>query len=330
MHRWLVMAWLVLASSLWADSTNQFIVATYNVENWNSIERNKKPNQPKPQADKAAVIGIISSIRPDVLAMEEMGKTNDFAEVVSLLQAKGLDYPNQEWIQGPDPDRHVCLLSRFPIVERNSRTNYSYLVDGKTAYISRGILDVLVKVNDGYSFRAIVAHLKSKRQSTFGDQAAMRLEEARLLRTHIGKILKESPDQNLLAMGDFNDTPDSPAIHAIVGIAPFALFALSPVDSTGNDGTHYWKAHREFSRIDYLIASPGMSNEYIEGSARIADAPGWDKASDHRMVYARFHDHEVSSTGMASSVIVPNPLIAAVVLGLIVVAVGLVWLRRRR
>ena len=284
MHRLLLLAWLALAWPLGAQPTNQFTVAAYNVENWNSIERFGKPGQPKPKSEKDAVIAVIAAIRPDVLAMEEMGKTNDFAEVCSLLRAQGLDYANQEWIQGPDPDRHVCLLSRFPIIERNSQTNYIYLVDGKTTNVQRGFLDVLIKVNESYSFRAIVAHLKSKRQSSYGDQAAMRLEEAHLLRSHIGKLLKKSPDQNLLAMGDFNDTPDSEPIHAIIGVPPFALFALVPVDSTGKDGTHYWKSHHEFSRIDYLITSPGMSNEYISGSAHIADEIG--RASCRERVYS--------------------------------------------
>jgi len=323
---------LLLATPLSAASTNQFIIATYNVENWNSIERSGKPAQPKPPAEKVAVIGVITTIRPDVLAIEEMGQTNDLAELTTGLRAKGWDYPQQEWIQGSDPDRHVCLLSRFPIVQRNSRTNYTYLVDGKVTHIQRGLLDVLIKVNDNYSFRAIVAHLKSKRRSDYGDQAAMRLEEARLLRTHIGKILKEAPEQNLIALGDFNDTPDSEPIHAIIGDPPFQLFALHPLDSTGQDSTHYWKVHNEFSRIDYLITSPGMSNEYVEGSAHIADVPGWNDASDHRMVYARFYDHEAAVSGGRSGlgfcVLFTIPF--RVTLVLVLVAGGIVWLRRRR
>jgi endonuclease/exonuclease/phosphatase family metal-dependent hydrolase len=287
-----LLAAVFAASPLHAQSTGKFIVAAFNVENWNEIERGHKPNQPKPQAEKDAVVSVITTIRPDVLGIEEMGTTNDLAELVGMLRAKGLDYPNQEWIQGSDEVRHVSLLSRFPITQRNSRTDYNYLLEGKPTRIQRGILDVLVKVNDDYSFRALVVHLKSKRSSEFGDQVKMRLEEARLLRSHIGKILKDNPQQKLIAMGDFNDTPDSGPIRAIIGVPPFALFDILPLDSKGGDGTHYWRARHQFSRIDYLITSPGMSNDYISGSAHIADIEGWDKASDHRMIYASFRDHQ--------------------------------------
>ena len=292
MKRLLTALFIALVTPLLAESTNQFIIADYNVENWYSIERQGKPDQPKPIAEREGVLTVITTIRPDVLAVEEMGKTNDFAEFAAGLRAKGLDFPYQEWVQGADADRHVCLLSRFPIVTRQPQTNDTYLVDGKTTHVQRGFLDVMVKVNESYSFRALVAHLKSKRRSDYGDQAAMRLEEARLLRAHIGQILKESPAQNLVAMGDFNDTPDSEPIQVILSDPTVHLFALHPLDSTGKDGTHFWRARNEYSRIDYLVVSPGMSNEYVEGSARIADVPAWKTASDHRLLYGQFYDHD--------------------------------------
>ena len=296
MHRWITALFLVLATPLLAESTNQFIIADYNVENWNSIERQGKPNQPKPQAERDAVVNVILKIRPDVLAMEEMGKTNDLAELASALRAKGLDYRYQEWVEGADLDRHVSLLSRFPIVARQPQTNDTYLVEGKPTRVQRGFLDVLIKVNSDYSFRAIVAHLKSKRRVDYGDQAAMRLDEARLLRAHVDEILTASSSQNVIAMGDFNDTPDSEAIHAILSDPNTKFFPLRPVDGNGKDGTHFWRARNEFSRIDYLITSPGMSNEYVRDSARIADVDGWKDASDHRLIYTRFYDHDLDGS----------------------------------
>ena len=179
---------LLAATSLTAQSTNAFTVAAYNVENWVLMERNGKPDQPKPASEKQAVFAVVAQIRPDVLSVAEMGTTNELAELAAGLRAKGLDYPYREWIEGADTNRHVALLSRFPIAQRFSRTDYTYLLAGKPTRVQRGFLDVLVKVNDDYSFHAIVAHLKSKRQTPEGDQAVMRAEEAKLLRTHIGKV----------------------------------------------------------------------------------------------------------------------------------------------
>jgi endonuclease/exonuclease/phosphatase family metal-dependent hydrolase len=275
------------------ESTNTFTVAAYNVENWVLMERNGKADQPKPPAEKEAVFKILAQVRPDVLGVEEMGTADELEDLIGGLHEKGLEYPYREWIEGADSTRHVALLSRFPIARRFSRTDYNYLLNDKPQRIERGILDVEVKVNDSYSFRAVVAHLKSKRQSKIGDQAVMRLEEAKLLRAHVGKALKDNSRLNLITMGDFNDTPESEPIRTIIGELPFNLFDLMPVDSKGGHDTHYWKARDLFSRIDYLIVSPGMSNDYVEGSAHIADVPEWNDGSDHRAVYARFYDHDI-------------------------------------
>ncbi|HUI06771.1 MAG TPA: endonuclease/exonuclease/phosphatase family protein [Verrucomicrobiae bacterium] len=286
---------LLAATRLAAQSadTNTFIVAAYNVENWLSMDRHGKADQPKPQSEKDALFQVVAQIRPDVLGVEEMGTTNDLADLADGLRAHGIDLPYREWIQGADTNRHVSVLSRFPIVERFSRTDYNYLLNGKPQRIERGIIDVKIQVNDHYAFRAVVAHLKSKRHVEIGDQTVMRLEEAKLLRAHVGKALKDDPELNLIVMGDFNDTPESAPIRAIVGEPPFALVELLAVDSKGGQDTYYWKYRNQFSRIDYLITSPGMANEYVPDGARIADVEGWDNASDHRAVYAKFYAHEI-------------------------------------
>jgi endonuclease/exonuclease/phosphatase family metal-dependent hydrolase len=327
-HAFLSFCLLVVLSTASAAPTNTFIVAAYNIENWNSIERRGQPNQPKPKREKDAVISIIATVRPDVLGLEEMGQTNDLTELAAGVREKGVDYPYQEWVQSTDTDRHVALLSRFPIVQRFSRTDYTYQLEGKPMRVQRGFLDVLIKVADHYSFRAIVAHLKSKRQTDIGNQETMRLEEARLLRAHIGKALKDDPKSNLVAMGDFNDTPDSAPIRALLGEPPFTLFDLRPVDSAGRDGTHLWRARQEYSRIDYLILSPGMSNDFVAGSARIADLPEWSTASDHRMVYASFRAQDDTVHAATTHVAGGRPPLGWIILGVVlIVGIGVVMIR---
>ena len=57
------------------------------------------------------------------------------------LRLAGLDYPYREWVEGADEVRHVCLLSKFPIVERNSRDQVHLELDGQTLRMNRGILE---------------------------------------------------------------------------------------------------------------------------------------------------------------------------------------------
>jgi endonuclease/exonuclease/phosphatase family metal-dependent hydrolase len=325
-----------LAAPVFAQSTDTFTVAAYNVENWLLMERDGQKDQPKPAAEREAVSRVIAQVRPDVLGVEEMGTADELDDLLGGLHEKGLEYPYREWIEGADPTRHVALLSRFPFAQRFSRTDYNYLLNGKPQRIERGILDVEVKVNDQYSFRAVVAHLKSKRQSKIGDQAVMRLEEAKLLRAHVGKALKNTPGLNLIVMGDFNDTPESEPIRTLLGEPPFNLFDLMPVDSKGGHDTHYWKFRDLFSRIDYLIASPGLSNEYVEGSARIADVPEWNDASDHRTVYARFYDHDIGeppgtvvAAGPATEKTSPPYVTLVIVVAVVVVIAAIIVYRQR-
>ena len=291
----LAFAVYISASTFAAAPTNTFVVASYNVENWLLMTRSGKPNLPKPAEEKAAVFDVLASIRPDVLGVVELGQREQLAELVEGLRQRGLDYPYTEWVQSVDTNRHVTLLSRFPIVEKFSRTDYNYDLAGKPERISRGILDVLVKVNDTYSFRALVVHLKSKVQSDRGDQAQMRLAEAQLLRKHIDGVLAANPDVNLVVMGDYNDTPDSEPMALIFGKGPAKLFDPLPTDSKGGHDTHYWASRGLYSRIDYLLTSPGMAHEYVAGSAKIGDVPNWKDASDHRAVYAEFLAHDVSA-----------------------------------
>ena len=271
-----------------AQTSTTFVVGAFNIENWNSIERQGKLNQPKPQAEKDAVLNVIASVHPDVLGLEEIGTSDDLAELRAGLTSKGVVYPFVEYLQGADRDRRVCLLSRFPIVERHSRTDYTYRLNDQVTPIGRGILDVVVRVNDHYSFRAIVVHLKSKRTIEFGDQAVMRLEEAKLLRAHLNGIFKSNPATKLLALGDFNDTPETLPVKTVIGEPPFALFALPCQTGKGYTGTHLWRFHSDWSRLDYLLASPNLSNDFVTGSAHIYEGPAAGVASDHRLIYAGF------------------------------------------
>jgi len=322
--------WLLLAVRVPAQTGTAFVVGAFNVENWNSIERNSQPNQPKPQAEKDAVINVIASVHPDVLGLEEMGTTNDLAELRTGLAGKGVVYPFWEYLQAADQERRVCLLSRFPIAARQSRTDYTYRLNDQPTPISRGILDVVLQVTDRYSFRAIVVHLKSKRAVDQGDQAVMRLAEAKLVRAHIAGIFKNEPTTKFIAMGDFNDTPDTAPIQTVIGEPPFALCALPCQTRQGYTGTHLWKFHGEWRRFDYLVASPGLSNDFVTGSAHIYEGHDAGEASDHRLIYASFTTLPTSSAPVAAKL--PHKLVftAMLLVGGSLAGVVLLALARRQ
>jgi endonuclease/exonuclease/phosphatase family metal-dependent hydrolase len=272
--------------------SEEIVVASYNVGNYllgNSEAGTSLTNEPaKPEAEIAAVIKVLQRIKPDIVGLIEIGDESMLADLQRRLKKAGLDYAHREWVEGADDVRHICLLSRFPIVERNSRGDVRFDLDGKALRMNRGILDVTVEINPQYRLRLVGAHLKSRRDVPEYDQARMRAKEAWFLREHIDEILSAGPETNLMLFGDLNDTKNQYAVRQIIGSkgAPNYMMDLWLRDGRGERWTYYWKAADEYSRIDYILVSPGLVGEVVLEKCGIDDSPYWDEASDHRAIYA--------------------------------------------
>src|SRR5437660_12780805 len=88
-----------------------FSVATYNLENY--LDEPAGNRHAKPEAAKAKIRESIRALKPDVLAVEEMGGTNALLELRASLKTEGLDYPYWEHVNGFDTNIHVAVLSRL-------------------------------------------------------------------------------------------------------------------------------------------------------------------------------------------------------------------------
>lgn len=268
-----------------------FVVLSYNVENWLTTDRTVKnrhvASAPKPESEKDAVVGVIAAHQPAVLGIVEMGGRSDLEDLQARLKAKGLDYPNVEWHQGLDQDRHVALLSRFPIVERNSQDQVGFDLDGKPEGIQRGILDVTIEPAPGCRVRLIGLHLKSRRKVANIDEAALRAKEAWFVRQYVDAILTKDPKTRLLLYGDLNDTKEQYPIREILGPrrAPGRLTDIPVEDSRGERWTHYFKTADEYARIDFFMASPALLPQISRSKRGVDDSPQWSDASDHRAIF---------------------------------------------
>jgi len=278
-----------------------FRIAEYNVENYLD-QPTETRRAPKSAEARAKIRESIHALKPDVISFEEMGSANALLELRASLKAEGMDFPYWEHVSGFDTNIHVAVLSRFPITARRSHTNENFLLQGRRFSVSRGFSEIDIQVNTNYSFTLLGAHLKSKRTVPEGDESELRLQEAKLLREKVDALLAANPNANLVVLGDFNDTKDSPSTKAILGAGKFKLIDTRPAERNGDDAanpnprfspmnvtwTYYYGVEDSYSRIDYILLSPSMAREWIKEETYVLTLPNWGIGSDHRPIVAAF------------------------------------------
>ena len=276
-------------------------VATFNVENYLDVPAGTRPAK-TPEA-KSKVREIILAMKPDVLALQEMGGTNALLELRDSLKSAGLDFPHWEHITGFDTNIHVAVLSRFPFAARRPHTNDGFLLSGRRFRVSRGFAEVDVQVNPTYSFTLITAHLKSRRPVPQADEAELREQEAIMLREKINARFAANPNVNLIVLGDLNDGKDSPSTKNVIGNrGKTQLFDTRPAERNGDNQpnpnpryeprtitwTHHYGVEDSYSRIDYILISAGMKREWLPNETYAVTSSNWGMASDHRPIIAGF------------------------------------------
>ncbi len=277
-----------------------FRVVTYNVENY--LVRPSGTRVIKPVESRAKVVEGLLQLKPDVLALQEIGDRNALTDLQTRLKQAGLDLPHAEHVRGYDTNIFVAILSRHPIVRRQPHTNASFLLNGRRFRTSRGIAEVEIEVRPGYRFTLFTTHLKSKRTSTVADESDIRLQEAQILREKIDAVLQRNPDANIVVCGDFNDTHDTPSLRAITGRGVRGLIDSRPAERNGDSApannpkweprrvtwTHHFGKEDSYSRIDYILLSRGMAREWERPGTYVLTLPDWGVASDHRPLVAEF------------------------------------------
>lgn len=296
--------WLVVIAALLLQPAlvpaEVFRIATYNIENFLDTPSGTRPA--KSAEAQAKVRESILAIKPDVIALEEVGSTNILLSLQAALKAGGCDLPYWDQVDGYDTNIHVSVLSRFPIAARRPHTNATFLLEGRLLHVSRGFAELDLQVSANFQFTLIAAHLKSRRPSPIADEEEWRYEEAVELRRVIDSCLENDPARKLVVLGDLNDLKDSKPVRAILGRGHNRLFDTRPAEQNGDDPaaagkghelrnvawTHYYAKDDVYSRIDYILLSPAMKAHWLSGGSYVLSMPNWGLASDHRPVVAAF------------------------------------------
>lgn len=268
-------------------------IASYNALNlFDDIDDPGKRDEgtPAKSADsQRALADVILSSDADVIAMQEVEKLSalkDFRDQNGLRE----EYPHLVLVEGNDKRGiDVALMSKFPVNDVVSHKDEVFPVKGqKPRGFLRDLLQADIEVPEYGEVRFFVTHLASKMGGKRADR--MRIAEARAAREIIKEETADFPGQKYVILGDFNDTPDSPAVQEFKrkdkdGWGMVDAFAPEP-DAvsypTREDKAKKWG----YKRIDHILLSPEMAETLVD--QEVHHHPKDEKASDHWMVSADF------------------------------------------
>jgi len=282
-----------------ADSPTAFdqvTIGALNVENFfdehNDPYTRDEGTDPKTEGEMAAMAKLIRRMDADFLGIVEVetqGLVWSFKN--RYLPRMGYD---DIYVGHRDYGRGINngAISRVPI-----QTVYDYhfrelRLPGEQRYwrFARSVLAFDIEPRPGVTMRIFVVHFKSKRDSPDDpDSAKWRLSEAKEVRRIVDKQLADDPDALVAVVGDFNDTPDSEPIRALLGPNERGKRSLIDAHAGLPDDqrvTYLREPYR--STIDYIMVSPAMAKLLQPGSARVYNDDAVLEATDHAGLSATF------------------------------------------
>lgn len=265
-------------------------VATYNVENYLVTDRLVdgvyREAYPKPEAEKTALRQVIKAMHPDILTIQEMGTQLFLDELQRDLKTDGVDFPYATLLEAADPERHVAVLSKVPFKQVTPHAVVPMRLRGKKDHVKRGVLEVSFATSEG-DLTLFVIHLKSRRTEQEDDLESrqQRLLEAEAVRDVVLRRFPDPAKRKFMICGDWNDTRNSKPVKTLQKRGETMLGEIVwAADSRGENWTHRYRKEDTYSRIDYLLASPGLKSFIRNGRGQVYDGPGVNEASDHRPV----------------------------------------------
>lgn len=153
---------------------------------------------------------------------------------------------------------HKALEVRFPFAN-NKRTRDILYVKG------------MVKRDTVHIF---INHWSSRRGGQ-EESEPKRVESARVLKQNIDSILTVNNQANIIALGDFNDTPENKSLNDVLSAGRVseqkALVNLMYEQHDNKKGSYYYKGN--YDMIDNLVVTPNLMNK--PKGFRLYENKGW-------------------------------------------------------
>ncbi|HEX6962148.1 MAG TPA: endonuclease/exonuclease/phosphatase family protein [Lacipirellula sp.] len=268
----------------------EVVVGAYNLLNLfddhDDPYRNDETTPAKPRAELERLAQSIRKLNADVLAVEEV-ENRDYLERFINVFLADMGYEYIVLHEGNDMRGiDVGLVSRIPVGEVRSNRHVTFPgKEGAPSRFQRDVLEVTLEPPDAQPFAVWVVHLKS---NAGGREEAepIRLPEAQQIRDMLDKELAEDPNARIIVTGDFNDTWESRTMQIIAGSADRAMWRAGSESQATGLVTYNKGEHR--SVIDFLVGTPAMARQYVNGSYRNPQGSVEETGSDHNPITATF------------------------------------------
>ena len=271
-------------------------VATYNVKNFFDVfddpYTEDETTRVKPRGEIEQLAATLRAVDADVVALQEVENAEALRGMArELLPDQGYRYIHTS--AGNDGRGiSVGVLSRLPI--RSATTHrfreLSLPNTERTWHFARDLLEVCIEVTPEQRMRLFVAHFKSKRDSSDDPESRnWRLAEATAARRIVAQRAAQHPDEWIALVGDFNDTPGSPTLQALLEPADDGRASLIDAHahlSSSARITYLSKPYR--STIDYMLIGDALEQRLDKRRTRVIQAPRLTVGSDHAPLVARF------------------------------------------
>ncbi len=258
----------------------------YNVRNYfveGELDRVPYKIYAKKNDSCETVVDIISSARPDIIGLTEIGGAKALADLQQRLKKKGLHYPHSRVLERRGQSHALAILSRYPIIQDKSQANYG-LYGQQNRKMLRGILDVTVKVDAQRRYRILGAHLKARNSENPDEATSLRRREAETLSQYLATITKQSKKLPILVYGDWNDEPTDAALQSLTTIAK--LHHVKAKDKQGKPWTLYFSRDKKYLTLDHIYINTALRDRLPAGAkSGVVDHPNYRDASDHRAVW---------------------------------------------
>lgn len=261
----------------------------------------------------AKLAWVVDKMKPDILVVEEVENAAVCKALADEIERTyHWSIPHLAHRESPDPRGiDVAILSRYPV----KKVSYS----AKTG--RRGLLAADLEV-DGTVVTVFANHWKSQIGNA-KENARVRGDEAAKLREAMLARLKADPDAVLVALGDFNENMDGPAMAESLRAAGDRDEALSSLHGDFSSikffnlvgdipekerGTYFYARWKTWNTLDGIVVQPRMLLPASSGGpAWRAGAPGETAAfklpqmqwgSDGRPnAFRRMRKYEAGSSG---------------------------------